>query len=149
MVTNSRKMFPLPMTRRVRSPRYLRSCGASPIDAIGKICVLVADLGPALDDDRRPDAAVGADRGRPGRSRRCGPIDVPAPMRRRRMHVRRRVDVRRAGLDRQQQLGLGDDLVLDIRGRVNLRQPSSGPAQASLPAGAGRLAPPGGGIWRC
>ena len=39
IVTNSRKMFFLPMTTRVFSPRYLRSCGIRPIEANGKICV--------------------------------------------------------------------------------------------------------------
>ena len=83
---------------------------------------LVADLGPPVDDDRRADAAaladadVGAnDRCRPDRRSRADPGG--------RMHVRGRIHVRRTRLDRQQQLGFGHDLTVDVGHGPRLGQP--------------------------
>ena len=52
---------------------------------------LVADLGPAVDDDRRADQAVACRCGHPGRSRRAARSSVPSPIVRGGMHVRRRI----------------------------------------------------------
>ena len=72
MVTNSRKTLRWPMTSRVCSPRYFRSCGGRPIEANGKISVPSPIVGVAVDDRRGADLAVAADAPLAGRSRRTG-----------------------------------------------------------------------------
>ena len=74
MVTNSRKMLRRPMVSRVGSPWYLRSCGASPIEAIGKISVSSPiSVIPSTTTDapirqRSPMRTSGTDRRSGGRS---------------------------------------------------------------------------------
>ena len=50
MVVNSRNTLRSPISSRVGSPLYLRSCGASPIEANWKILLSGADAGRAVDD---------------------------------------------------------------------------------------------------
>ena len=48
------------------------------------------------------------------------------------MNLRGGVDVRRAGLDAEEQLGFCDDLILDVRRRVDLRQARTHPPERHL-----------------
>ena len=69
-----------------------------------------------------PIRQFGADAARAGRSRRAGRSSVPAPICGRRVDDRRRIDLGRVGHEAEQQLGLGDDLIADVRDRLRPRQ---------------------------
>ena len=114
MVTNSRKMFRLPITSRVCSPLNFRSCGIRPIEANGKISVSSPiSVQPSI-DGRRADRAVRADPDVRRRSSACGPMVVPSP-------TYGRTDATiavgwisvRVGDEPEQQLALGHDLIVD------------------------------------
>ena len=78
MVTNSRKVLRAPMVRRVRSPWYFRSCGARPIEPIGKKRVSSpTDVHPSMTtpapmSQRSPMITSGP-------ITALGPITVPSP----------------------------------------------------------------------
>ena len=91
------------MTSRVGSPWYLRSCGASPIEAIGKISVSSPISVSPSTTTEAPIRQRAADPAPPGpitqlRTDRGAAADAGAGV-----HDRRGMDARRAGLHRQQQ----------------------------------------------
>ena len=92
---------------------------------------LVADLSPAVDDDRCADAAVPAngDIRADDRVRTDGGAFADPG---RGVHVRARVDEGGARLDGQQQFGLGDDLAIHGGHGMRLGQPRPRPSQRDL-----------------
>ena len=133
MVTNSRKMFRAPITSRVCSPRNFRSCGTRPIEANGKISVpSPISVHPSITAEA-PTLQSGPIR-TCGPTTACGPMVVPSPDFGGRMDDRRRMDLGAIGNQPEQQLALGDDLIVDKRRRLREGERAAALAERNLEA---------------
>ena len=114
---------------------YLRSCGARPIDAIGKICVpSPISVQPSMTTEApirqfRPMRTSGPMTAR-------GPIEVPVPICAAASSTCAVIDEGWSGLDSKEQLCFGDHLIVDIGGRLRLaRRERTGPNVTSSRSG--------------
>ena len=111
----------------------MRSCGAKPIEAIGKISVSSPmSVIPSTTTDAPSTHRWPIRTSAP--MTQCGAHDRPAPDPRAGVHDRRRVHGRRTRFDGQQEPCLGDDLVADIRARLRKRQSGTLTPQRDLEA---------------
>ena len=91
----------------------------------------VADLRPPVDHRRCADPAIGPDR-HLGANRRVRADRRPSTDPGRRMDDRRGVDLGLVGNEAEQQLALGDDLIVQVRRRLRTRERGSAPAERNL-----------------
>ena len=155
IVQFSRNVLRSPISRRVGSPSYFRSCGAAPIEANWKMRLSRPMRGRPFDHDVRPDPGAGADRRRPAPMTVYGAdLDV-------RRELARRAAIERGGMDRpcsgQLRLRSGRDHHLGaaspprrpLRRRSRTSRCRASSARASPSGSAGRPAPPAGGSAPC